>query len=359
MVRVGVIGCGRLGQRHVQSLANLEEEAEIFLVDPDVAALARTEELVRQQKSVEQRTNVLLRRVSLNELPKNIDLVIVATNSFQRAAITLFLLREKLPKWLILEKFLFPRTDQYHCLERQIEHGATKVWVNQWMTSEPAFRRLFKLIGSELPLEMSVRGVSWGLCSNCLHFLEFFDKLTGRGELRLEDAKLDPVPVDNGREDYLDATGSLSFSADRSSRLVLVSSTESGFKKNSVLPENMSKEKIKDVTHQNRGTNDFNRGQQKHLKLTFKTDTKEVSCTYQPTRLECYVKEISSQQRYEFDVSLQSRMTAHVLFSLLESGDCDLPNFARSAQQHLLVLGSFEQFFKSLGRLPMRGVPVT
>ena len=122
--KVAVIGCGGIGKRHLQSLLKFQPALDIFAVDSSPEALAETETLLSEFSTQ------MSYLTSLDELPSEITLAIVATSSAPRLAITEILLARASVEFLILEKVLFSEVDAYARAQEVIDRTDTKVWVN-------------------------------------------------------------------------------------------------------------------------------------------------------------------------------------------------------------------------------------
>lgn len=111
MNSVAIIGAGQLGSRHLQGLARIEEPLEIYIVDPHEQSLKVSNKRFQEIPNHNNKTLHLLTNVQ--ELPLNIDFVVLATNSKQRLHVLKELLKQSTVKYLVLEKFLFPYVEEY------------------------------------------------------------------------------------------------------------------------------------------------------------------------------------------------------------------------------------------------------
>ena len=80
MKRVSVIGIGNLGIRHLESLINSKMNLEIYALDPSIKAIQNAVDYTSKLQYDEKLISIkFVSRIV--ELPKDIDLVIVSTNS--------------------------------------------------------------------------------------------------------------------------------------------------------------------------------------------------------------------------------------------------------------------------------------
>jgi predicted dehydrogenase len=168
LASIAIIGCGSLGRRHLQSLLDLDDTYELYGVDPTPASLAATSELLPTGK-----TNVKL-LTSLEDLPRQLDFIVVATNSRERFAVLNWLANHVSTKCIILEKVLFPNLDDYQKALAFTQGLSTKIYVNCPRRSWDYYRDVKRLLQDQRPgsLEYRVEALDWGLCCNTIHFID-------------------------------------------------------------------------------------------------------------------------------------------------------------------------------------------
>ena len=89
MVNITLIGCGRIGERHLESLLTLDEKFNIQVYD----------------KFVKKDSDMFVNEIE--DLNDNIDICIIATKADIRKSLVDELLTKKNVKYLILEKVAF------------------------------------------------------------------------------------------------------------------------------------------------------------------------------------------------------------------------------------------------------------
>src|SRR5210317_2101944 len=102
-MNLAIIGCGVIGQRHLESVLNLDNKVKIFLIDKSNICLSKCKQISLKKK----RLKSFYFAKSVSEIEEDFDFVIVATNSDHRFSVLKELYRHKTPKFIILEKFLF------------------------------------------------------------------------------------------------------------------------------------------------------------------------------------------------------------------------------------------------------------
>jgi predicted dehydrogenase len=297
MNRIAVIGVGQLGSRHLQSLARLKGDIVIQALDNSDDSL----KIARQrfdEVSGEFRGRVEYIN-SIDQLSESLDLVIVATGSVVRKNTVVSLLESKKVKYLILEKFLFSKLDDYQEVSRLLTDTKTQAWVNCPRRMFSFYKSLKGKLGGEV--RMNVTGNGWGLASNGIHFLDLFSFITGTTRIELSNRLLNKGLAQSKRAGYIEVTGTIYGVADSHS-LELTS---------------FSKEYSPGTVAISDENNRF---------VIFED---QVSSVLHSSRLNQWKWETS-----KFDFLFQSQLTHLVVNELLSNGDCGLTPFFESSMIH-------------------------
>jgi predicted dehydrogenase len=325
MLNLAIIGCGQIGSRHLQALSLLEGGAAIHLVDPSQDSLAlcqaRFAETVTPGKYEK---FCLFLHSHCQELPQTLDAAIIASGSMQRARLCQDLLAASTPRFLLLEKFLFPRAAEYAQVLDLSKAERVPTYVNQWLATTPSFHKILSNLGISIdlesrscnrhgPVKMRVWGTGWGLCCNAVHYLEPFQLITGNEHPILSEAAFSPGFVESKRNGYRELLGHLRFNARDGSRLELA--CEDGPPADFINIE---------IEHQDN-----------HVHFDFFLDCFE--CTFR-----CGGKSWEES----LPIPRQSQSTHVILETFLQTGVCGLPDLSTSSAQHLLVLNPFLDHFR-------------
>jgi hypothetical protein len=313
MVKIAILGCGQIGSRHLQSLALLDEPAEIHLVDPLEQSLQTAEAHFTQAVVPESADEFrLVRHRSTDLLPKSLDIAIVASSSMQRATLCEDLIAASEPRFIILEKFLFPRVVDFARIENLLIAKRIPAYVNQWLAATDAFLRIATdFLGS--PVQMRVSGTGWGLCCNAVHYIEPFQYLTGRKSLSLERTDFLEGFQDSKRSGYREIFGELAISTADGSCLQL--SCDPG--------------PAEDAVH-----------------IDIANSRQAVAIEFCVDRFVCRFKGDGQIKEATLPIPMQSQLTHLIIRDLLSNEKCRLPELATSSTQHLLVLNAFLDHFR-------------
>lgn len=176
MKNVAIIGVGNLGIRHLQSLASLPHTINLYAVDSFENSLVNAKHSIA---SAELNHNIYFLN-NLNDLPGELDLVVIATGANVRLGIIQELLKKKIIKFLILEKVLFQNTSEYEICNDLLASIDTKVYVNCPRRMYPAYKRIKEAFCDDEILQISIVGGNWGIGCNGIHFIDLYTFLTKR-----------------------------------------------------------------------------------------------------------------------------------------------------------------------------------
>lgn len=174
-----LVGAGELGSRHLQGLA-LVAAPEIIVIEPVAAARDRA---AARYAEVSSSSAAPLRFVDhIDALDARAAVGIIATSSLRRREVIEQLVAHGVvPRQLVLEKFLFPAVADYAAVAALVDPGT--------VVNTPRRRwALYRSLRAHLrePFTLRVRGTSWGLCCNAVHFGDVFAFLTGAEDVRFD-----------------------------------------------------------------------------------------------------------------------------------------------------------------------------
>lgn len=310
MWHIAIIGAGNLGGRHLQALAMLNEPAMIYIVDVSKEALERSTKWFYEK---EPKDTVSIEMCSdIKKLPETIDLVINATSSNVRAQLTARLLKEKKIKYMVLEKVLFQKEEDYAYIADLISQSNCKTWVNCPRRTVSFYQELAKVLKDEKEIQFCMSGVDWGLGCNAVHYLDLAAYLSGDKKFVLSGEKLDDEIRESKRSGFKEVTGIMTGQGDKCTYLSLVSK------------EN---------------------GDEPPL-ITIRTPN--IVCLIKETEQKAFM--MSSDNKWKLEEyavvgKYQSELTNLVAEDILNTGECDLTPYAESAEIHLPFIRAMLKFF--------------
>lgn len=221
MYKVAIIGAGQLGSRHLQGLKGAASPLAITVMDSSDESLKMSKERYDSISAVGEKSINYV--TTINDLPTELDLVIIATGSKPRAAIIKSLLGQTSVKYLVLEKVLFPTLADYDDISRLIKEKQVRCWVNCPRRMFGMYKHISETINTSIPVYMTYAGENWGLCCNAIHMIDLFMYLSGEKTFTVETKWLNPDIEESKRNGYIEMTGTLKVTTENGSELTLIS----------------------------------------------------------------------------------------------------------------------------------------
>lgn len=298
---IAIIGAGQLGSRHLQALAKVNEEVVLYIVDPIEMSLEISKERFNKVNTLGKNLMCLNHTT---DLPKELEFVVVSTNSKQRLTVLQELLNHAQVKYLLLEKFLFPTIQEYEQATRILETKDTSVYVNCARTMWPAYQKLKIKMEKSSSITYEVVGVNWNLASNAIHFLNLFLYLLNESEVTIDTSMLDYEPLKSKREGYIEFSGTLTAVTPSQHKLILTSNL------------------VGDSS----------------TMIRIKSDTQVIEINE--------LNQIISinGDKETFNMHHQSNLTNQVYEQLIKTGNCSLVTYQQSAKEHIMLLHAFQEF---------------
>ncbi len=227
MKNVVLIGCGNIGTRLLQSLVTLpildpDDGISVLCVDPDSEGRERA--MLRAGEAFDGNIPGFVNvdtAATFEDFSGEIDLAIVSTTSRPRFEIVKSLFETSPPRRLLLEKFLFVQPHAYEEVATLLQKHDVKCWVHAPRPAWPGYVHLKERLTDCGSIQMRVGGAAWAMASNAIHFVAAFNSLTGEQVAYIDASRLDPNPIPNKREPYLEVTGGLRFIGTNNSMLEL------------------------------------------------------------------------------------------------------------------------------------------
>ena len=202
-----VIGCGELGSRHAQALAQHSKIEKLTLVDPSPDSLRVSLERVRDSGFLGE--VALHQRVS--EIEGHHAVVVLATSSNERASALGEFQKFGTASIILLEKLLAPNKSALQKIKDLVASENEKYWVNCPMPYYQHYDLIAQSLSSEIsdfPVKYRVTSSNFGLVTNAIHYLDHFEKLTNRNVLMVT---LDhgPQVIQSKRQGYSELLGTI------------------------------------------------------------------------------------------------------------------------------------------------------
>jgi hypothetical protein len=335
MIYILLIGVGKLGSRHLQALAKIGIDSQIYVVDPSYdsrdIAISRLHEIPENSnvKHVEFLTSILDLKI------EKIDVAIISTSSEHRFEALYSLLNQIKVSYLILEKFLFQKASQYLEAKELLLKHVVKTWVNCPRRMWPIYQHLKKDLENSQIREFTIIGSDWSLATSSIHMLDLIAFLTGCSEYEL-------LVLDLGKEfvpAYSSVTGA------RETKFIEFYGAIRGKFFNGT---NFTLNCLNDV--------------QIPFQIDIIADDKNIHIFEEYGKL--VVVKIDKEGSFtnfehSFFYPYQSDLTQLVVEDLINHGECFLTNFDESVSLHLPLLHQFQNYLSAIQKKEVDFLPIT
>lgn len=210
MKNIAIIGVGQIGSRHLQGLTHIQNSINIELVEPQMKA-----QIIAKQRFDEMPPNSKIQTLKfctkIKQLSPNLNLVIIATSSNARYRLTKELLESKQVQYIIFEKVLFQKYNEYDSMKKLLDIHNVKAWVNHPRRLFPFYHKYLDDFKSATLINYHVEGGLWALCSNSLHYIDHMMQLQKdlSPNININTNNLNNTILDSKRENYLEVCGTL------------------------------------------------------------------------------------------------------------------------------------------------------
>ncbi|MFX1363478.1 MAG: Gfo/Idh/MocA family oxidoreductase [Promethearchaeota archaeon] len=205
MKNIAIIGAGKIGSRHLQALKAVNIPLNIFVVDPSESSLKKAKKIYDSINNTQIQHKV--RYLSEIDINDKLDLAINATNSDMRRESTEKLFQSCQVNFLILEKILFQKAEDYYAINDLLKKRNCTTWVNCNIRTMPDYRNLVKKWFNKEKLLFTVTGSQWGLMCNAVHFIDYLSFLTECNEFEVNTEYLDKKLIPSKREGFYELSG--------------------------------------------------------------------------------------------------------------------------------------------------------
>ncbi len=298
----------------MQALALSEEAYQIFVMDISEESLQKAQTIFEGTAGSEKHEISYV--TEMNALPTELDVVVMATGSSVRRVLTEQLLAHAKVSYLVLEKVLFQRLEDYAAIGALIEEKQVKTFVNCVRRMYPHTERIKELLADATQMEITVSGSDWGMGCNAIHMIDLMAHLAGSENIKLDVTGLDPNYQESKRRGYLEITGTIRGSMGKCRALSISSYAQPGVQ----------------------------------TSIVIQSDCAKINLVESAKKLE-YANSATNWEWKEEMVSppFQSQLTQILVKELLETGTCRLTSFEESAKLHIALEEQLIPYFENLG----------
>ncbi len=318
MYTVLLAGAGNIGSRHLQGATKSQNDLSIWVYDLSEDALKVSKERFEQMPENGKKEAHYV--TSLETVPSNIDVVIVASGSKPRASIVKSILASKKVKYMVLEKFLFGKLSEYDEIGSLLKSKGVKTWVNCPYRMFEGYHQLRDMLDRNNAVIASFgKGGNWGLCCNSIHYIDIFMFLVREEDFIVDLSKLEQTVIDSKRPGYVELIGDLTIRTPKGNELTLQTSFEGE-------PEQ--------IMHIKNGHHII---MSDEINNCIKIDGNEIPLGF----------------------TYQSGLTGRLIDELINKGDCELSSLEISSHYHIQFLKAVLPFINKLKGWNSDACPIT
>ncbi len=314
-----IVGVGSIGFRHFQSLSRSNFNNEIHILDKAIALKKF------KKKNIKIISKSIFLHKTIKTIPAQVDLAIISTNSDVRANITQNLLNKTKIKFIIFEKFLFQKKEDFIKILKNLKKKKVISWVNCQRRVIPCYIFLKKQFYKK-KIEMIVSGSNWGLTGNSIHFLDLFFYLRGKNcQIKSIENNLENKIIKSKRKGFIDLFGKISITLIDGSKIVFANTNY------------------------------------KMKKLNIKIKGKNKMCKIFEKEKKIKVKIINKDRVYlrDFKNYFVSKISGKIVKQILLTKKTLLPSISESTKYHLILLKIFKSHIEKLKGYKIKRCSIT
>lgn len=315
MEKIAVLGAGNIGMRHIQALLLSDRAMELYIMDPSDKSLQRVKEIC-EKAELKAEIKMYFAK-SIDKLPKQIELAIVATASNIRRMVIEQMVAGHEIRNLLLEKVLFQKVEDYDAVNELLCRKNIATWVNCPRRMYPIYGNLKEELSDVTNMQIMVSGgQAWELACNAIHMVDLIGYLAGCENGKVDLSCLDKELYESKRKGFLEVGGTIKGCLGRCNSFAITTDQKN------ILP------------------------------LTVMIDSPKLKCIINENSREIAIARNSNNWRYETiegSFPYQSQLTHMAVWSILEQGMCQLPTFQEAKYEHLLLQIPLTEYFEKQG----------
>jgi hypothetical protein len=315
-----IIGVGSIGKRHLESILRLKY-INIYLIDNSETSLNLSKKIIYNQNKNKLQVAFFTK---IEQIIPKIDLCIVATNSIGRKELILKLINNISIKYLILEKIVFNKINDFDFIIKKLNNNKINSWVNYSRRYDNLFKKIKNDIKNIDTVLIEVAGGKWGLGSNSVHFIDLLFFFKNDFKLKIVEKKLFNRIYKSKRNGYFEFGGTIVINSNKGDKIKLTDTMKNN--DNLILKITYNKETY---------IFDYNKGLLKHLKNKIL---------------------ISSNK---FTPIFQSNITNKIVEDIFKSRKCSLATLGDSKKSHKVLIDYLNEHSNKLHKTKKIIYPVT
>jgi len=212
--KILLVGLGSIGFRHFEGILAVKKKLIIYIFDKNKNKYLKISNFLKNKKI--NHTIIFVKKISQI---KNIDLLILASNSLNRLKILEKIIKNIKIKSILLEKVVFLDNRSFIKAIKLIKFHKINTWVNCVRREVLFYNKIKKGLTKDL-IKIQFTGYKWGLASNSIHFIDLFFYFTNSKKITYF-TKFNNKKYITKRANYHDINGFVRIKDTKSNELTL------------------------------------------------------------------------------------------------------------------------------------------
>lgn len=320
MLKILLVGYGRLGQRYFQGLISTDLNFEITILETKYLDINQLN-LDLHSYNAGKTSLIIINKLRL--LAHDYDIAIIATTASKRGELIANISKIANVRYWIIEKILTQSLHDSNILRNSIEQQ-TKAWVNYTRRAMSFYREIKEYLPMETPLIIRVEGRDWNLASNAIHFIDLTEFLFDTKLQAISTKNLDHKWRESKREGFVEIGGELICNFAQPITLII-----------------SSKDKFDDTDYP----------------ITISIYGKNLDCKIMENGLEIAAE--LNKKPIHGSIELQSQITKSIVEEILSSGNCKLVNLEEALGTHNIYITELLSHFNQKCDLQFEQLQIT
>ena len=319
-MNIAIIGLGEIGSRHLQALIKCNFPVHIHCVDPSSQSI-KTAKLRASLNEIKNSSSVSYYQ-SFIGIPHNIDLAVIATSAKIRLQVFKSLVSTCKVRNILFEKVLFQKISEYEEASSMLEFNEISSWVNCPRRAWPIYKEVKRLLEKRKNISFRLKGGSWGMGCNSIHFIDIFEWLTASKLSKIDIKGLNSKMILSKREGFQEFTGNLELCFNHDNKLFLESNTE-------------------------------------EMPSQIEISAEELNIKIDESSGTLIIKKENKIETKIFPTPYQSDLSNLIANDILINNKTILPSFSESVRQHIVMLTAFQRHIENISGKKIDHCPIT
>lgn len=207
MIKIGILGTGNIGKRHLQSIGDIKDEKGVFCYDISKKCLDSLDNFITENKVNIKNIDIILNLDKfLNKIDNN-TIIIIATTAKGRIDLIKKIIDKK-PKAMIIEKPVCQSIAEYEEILKFKKKNST--YVNFPRRCYEFYRDLFNEIQKHSIQKVQINFSEEGIACNGIHLLDLIMWLTQAKKYEIISTKVFKTH-ESKRKGFFDFSGNIKF----------------------------------------------------------------------------------------------------------------------------------------------------